>query len=336
MLKPIKTQTEPNCINNMNKILHDDYDNSDSNAEAIMELTKSSFLNSVDYRKVYKNFNYNKSYDTWIYEGNSEDKIVGYKFLQSYPYDMPQFKIGDYIHWNYNHTENSTWILTSLDTQYLYNVKGRILQCNNSLRWIDDNGELNCYPCVIKDALTYTNFKWGSKGVIEPSGDIVVIVQKNDFTKKININDRFLFDEVSFKVKARLDEVNPDFMELYMMKTPELSKDNKEDNIAINKPSIEKPDLNGIVISPNITKINKGKKIEFNVYNYVKGVKQENGFKVAVSDVPKEYFNLEIISPNKFYITNLNAYQINPIKVECTDVISGEMANKKIWLGGNW
>lgn len=166
MLKPTKVQTKTTCIKMINSLLH-----SSTNENESVQLTnavKDNFSNSTDYRVVYKNFNYRKSYDTWIYEGNDKDKIVGWKYLQSYPYDTPQFKIGDYIHWNFNHKELSTWILISLDTEHLYNVKGRMLECNNSLRWKDKNGEINCYPCVIEDALTYANFKWGNKGVVEP------------------------------------------------------------------------------------------------------------------------------------------------------------------------
>lgn len=250
MLTPTKVSTKDNCIQRLNNILHSNLEGNENTDSSIMQLTKDNFTSSTDYRVVYKNFDYTKSYDTWIYEGNDKDKIVGFKYLQSYPYDTPQFKIGDYIHWNFNHKEYSTWILTSLDTQYLYNVKGRMLECNNSIRWVDDNGELNCYPCVVKDALTYTNFKWGDRGVVEPGSDIVVIVQRNDYTSNIKVNDRFIFNGHGFKVKADFNNLNPNYVELYMFKAPELDTDNIEDNIAVNKETEEEPTLNGMVITP--------------------------------------------------------------------------------------
>lgn len=339
MLTPVKTQTKTNCIQRINSLLHETkFNEADSQ---ITELTQTNFSKSTDYRKVYKNFDYKTSYDSWIYEGNDEDKIVGYKFFQSYPYNEPKFKIGDYIHWNFNHKELSTWILTSLDTQYLYNVKGRMLQCNNSLRWKDDKGEVNCYPCAIKDAMTYTNFKWGSKGVVQSSGDIVVIVQRNEHTSKIQINDRFLFDNVGFRVKQFFDELNPNYIELYMMKSPELSDDNFEDNIAINEKPIDdkKPDdieLNDIVLLPNVEEIMLGETINFSVYNYTNGMKQDNTFTVNVKDIPDKYFNLNIINGNEFSIKNLKQYQIKPMKIECIDNITGNKINKQIWLGGSW
>ncbi len=334
MLTPTKVSTKTECVKRVNNLLHSQ-DTTEAN-DQITELTKSNFNNSTDYRVVYKNFNYNKSYDTWIYEGNDEDKIVGYKYLQSYPYDMPQFRIGDYVHWNFNHRELSTWLITSLDTQYLYNVKGKILECNNSLKWTDENGELNCYPCVIKDAMTYTNFKWGNKGVVQPSGDIVVMVQKNEYTSKIQINDRFLFNNIGFRVKEFFNILNPNYMEIYMMKTPELEGDDFEDNIAINKQPEAIIDLDGIVVSPNVEEVMLGKTVEFDVYNYINGIKQNDTFTIKVSGIPQQYFNFVSINKNKFSIENIKQYQINPLKIECIDDITGNKIIKNIWLGGNW
>lgn len=336
MLEPTKVSTKTECVRRINNLLHSDSSTSTESSDQISQLTKENFKASTDYRVVYKNFDYSKSYESWIYEGNDEDKIVGYKYFQSYPYDEPKFKIGDYIHWNFNHKELSTWILTSLDTQYLYNVKGKILQCNNSLRWTDKKGELNCYPCVIKDALTYTNFKWGNKGVVEPGGDIVVIVQKNQYTSQIGINDRFIFNEIGFRVKQKFDELNPNYMELYMMKAPELNGDNLKDNIAINKNPEVDEDLDGIVLLPNVEEIMFGKEIQFNVYNYIKGIKQDDTFTVNVKKVPQKYFKLTVIDKNNFIIENLKEYQINPLEIECVDDMTGNKINKQIWLGGNW
>lgn len=336
MLKPTKVSAKTECVRRINNLLHSDSSTSTESSDQISQLTKENFKASTDYRIVYKNFDYSKPYESWIYEGNDEDKIVGYKYFQSYPYDEPKFKIGDYIHWNFNHKELSTWILISLDTQYLYNVKGKILQCNNSLRWTDKKGELNCYPCVVKDALTYTNFKWGNKGVIEPGGDIVVIVQKNQYTSQIGINDRFIFNEIGFRVKQKFDELNPNYMELHMMKTPELDGDNLKDNIAINKNPEVDEDLDGIVLLPNVEEIMFGKEIQFNVYNYIKGIKQDDTFTVNIKKVPQKYFKLTVIDKNNFVIENLKEYQINPLEIECIDDITGNKINKQIWLGGNW
>ena len=310
-------------------------DSSNSNTASITELTKSTFSENPDYNKVYKNFDYDKTYEAWIYEGNKEDKIVGYKMFQSYPYDKPEFKIGDYIHWNYNHKEISTWLLTSLDTQYLYNVTGRILECNNSLRWKDNNENLNCYPCVIKDALTYTNFKWGNSGVVESGGDIVVLVQRNKKTSQIDINDRFIFSGVAFKVKQKFNELNPDYLELYMMKVPELEGDDLVNNIAINEnPSIEVK--NEIVLNPQITEILQGETQSFSVYSYKDKNKTSDSFTISIEDVPNNYYKLDIIDGNNFSIENVKQYTKNPMNIICKNNSNENSITTQMWLGGKW
>ena len=334
MLSPINISTKQNCIKLINDTLHSN--ESTDSSDMISDLTKDTFFSNTDYRQVYKNFDYKTAYDAWIYEGNDEDKIVGYKYFQSYPYDEVKFKIGDYIHWNFNHKELSTWLLTSLDTQYLYNVKGRMLQCNNSLRWKDNKNEIHCYPCVIKDALTYTNFKWGNTGVVQSGGDIVVLVQRNEFTSKINVNDRFLFNEVAFKVKQLFDELNPNYVELYMMKVAELQDDNYTDNIAINENPQEIEKDNGIILSPDKKRIMLGETANFTVYNYENKVQQSDTFTINVLNVPKSYYELNIIDGNKFSIQNLKQYKTNPLELECIDDITGNKISTIIWLGGSW
>ncbi len=310
-------------------------DSSNSNTASITELTKSTFSENPDYNKVYKNFNYDKTYEAWIYEGNKEDKIVGYKMFQSYPYDKPEFKIGDYIHWNYNHKEISTWLLTSLDTQYLYNVTGRMLECNNSLRWKDKNGNLNCYPCVIKDALTYTNFKWGNSGVVESGGDIVVLVQRNKETFQIDINDRFIFTGVAFKVKQKFNELNPDYLELYMMKVPELEGDDLIDNVAINEtPSVEVK--NEIVLNPQITEILQGETQSFSVYSYKDKNKTGDSFTINIENIPNDYYKLDIIDGNNFSIENVKQYTKNPMNIICKNNSNENSITTQVWLGGKW
>ena len=336
MLTPIKVSTKTDCVRRINNLLHSKSDTSAESSDQISELTKETFKSSTDYRVVYKNFDYTTKYDTWIYEGNDKDKIAGYKYLQSYPYDTPQFKIGDYVHWNFNHKELSTWILISLDTQYLYNVNGRMLQCNNSLRWKDKNGELNCYPCAIEDALTYTNFKWGSKGVVEDGGDIVVVVQRNKYTSQISVNDRFMFNEVSFRVKQIFNELNPNYMEIYMAKTPILEDDEESKNIAINENPTPEVSLEGDVISPDISEILLNNVQSFNVYNYENSNETEDGFTISTSGVPSKFFELVVIDKNNFTIKNLIQYQINPLKIKCINERTGDITEKDIWLGGNW
>lgn len=121
-----------------------------------------------------------------------------------------------------------------------------------------------------------------------------------------------------------------------MMKVPELNGDNLEDNIAINNDTENEDNnqLNGVVLLPEIKEIMLGKTLEFNVYKYINGIKQNDTFTIEVSGVPSKYFKLNILDNNNFSIENLEEYQINPLTITCIDNESGDKISKNIWLGG--
>lgn len=68
MATPIKVSTKTNCIQRLNNLLHSNLEDNSNTDSSLMQLTQEGFSSSTDYRVVYKNFDYTKSYDTWIYE----------------------------------------------------------------------------------------------------------------------------------------------------------------------------------------------------------------------------------------------------------------------------
>lgn len=116
------------------------------NAEKI----KESFFRNPQFQTVYKNFNYDEPLWVWIGEGNYDYDQVGYQKMFSYPYDEYKFDIGDYITCIYNDIE-TTWLVTSINKNQKYNVVARIEKTNNSLRWVDDYGNILSYRCVVDD-----------------------------------------------------------------------------------------------------------------------------------------------------------------------------------------
>lgn len=164
----------------------------------------------------------------------------------------------------------------------------------------------------------------------------MVIVQNNIHTSKIQINDRFLFNNIGFKVKQIFNELNPNYLELYMMKAPELEGDNFKENIAINEEPVIETKLNGNVLLPEDKEILQGDIAIFNIYNYVNGVKQADTFTINANNVPKKNYNINIIDGNNFSIENLIEYQINPLEIECINDLTGDKTIKQLWLGGNW
>ncbi len=332
MLTPIKTSSV-NCYDRLNYIRTFD----GNYASGITEQLKSSFEESPDYVQVYKNYDFEKLYKTRIFEGNEKDKKLGYKFLQSYPYDLPQFKIGDYVHWKYDHINLSTWLMISLDTQHLYDVRGRIMLCNNYLRWIDNTGKVISYECVFEDTLTYASFKYGDAGVVQPNGTIVVLVPQNDDTRSVYKNQRFLFNGVPYVVNNFIRSVNTNFLEIYMFETQLLDKDDVKNNIAYNGVEQEiNLDTSAIIISPNVKDILEGDMQVFTIDRYVNGIAQNDVYNISASGVPNEHYTLEVLDGNSFSIKNNKEYTKGSLTISCSDEITGELTTIDIWLVGGW
>lgn len=175
-----------------------------SNCEIASQVANDFFI-QPGYSEIYKNGVTSDIYDVVIMEGDKTDKTVGYKMLLSYPYDTVQFSIGDYIYWTFGR-EETIWLLTSLDKQFIYSVSGRMFKCNNKLNWTVGSTPLS-YPCYIEDRLSMSAFDQ-EKNMIFASGDILVSVQKNSSTLSLDIGNRFLFGTKAWKIRQIKDMVS--------------------------------------------------------------------------------------------------------------------------------
>lgn len=166
-----------------------------------VEKIKETFKTGLDYTVVHKNLNYVVNYDAWVMQGNKSDKVLGsFKEFLSYPYSTRKFDVGDYISFNYG-GDIHDWLLTSLDKQLYYDIKGRIERCNINLNWQDDFGEIHSYPAVAKESLTLDMPMFDSTININ-KGKLSIVIQYNEFTKFITINKRFLIGDPYQAVKV--------------------------------------------------------------------------------------------------------------------------------------
>jgi len=192
---------------------------------------KEYFDQQPNYRQVYKNFEYTTTYDILFADGNVADKTVGYKRLISYPYDTYSFSKGDYIHVTYG-GETTTWLLTTLDLTSLYNVNGRLEQCNNTLKWRDSNDKLRSYPCVIQDEIREDRTK-SNKMITLPDGYVNVYVQNNVYTQELTVNKRFIFNGSAYQIRSIVNYADTGLIKYVMLKDTDNSElDDLTNNIA--------------------------------------------------------------------------------------------------------
>lgn len=331
MILPVK-ESSVNCFDRLS------YIHGLGNDDNIGDLMDDSFKDNVDYVPVYRNFDYSKTFDIWCYNGTAPDKIVPYKRFLSYPYPEVEFRIGDYISFDYRKDGTmSHFLIQSCDYQKKYDINGRMWLVNQELKWVDSNETLHVYQAVFEDALTYTNFKFASQGLVEPNGSIVVLVTQDEWTRGIYVNQRFLFAGIPYMVKQVLKAVDSRFMEIYLFEVPLNQYDNIEENIAYNGVELKPTGELEVRITPEDAEVTQGETLEFEVYTYEDGVKTDNPFTFTVGGAPEKNYRFSTLSANSFSVECIKPTRQSALTVVCTDSITGEQAMKGIWLSqGGW
>lgn len=343
---------KPNEIIECSDSICSDYKCEPSGVDILEDMIKDGFEDNHNYRPICRNFDYNKNYKAWIYEGNEKDKTVGYKYMQLYPYNKVLFKIGDYIHWDYEHVNGkktysldnkktwTTWILQSLDTQNLFDVKGRMLLCNDFLRWRVGKQRYEM-PCCVLDSMKYTTWEYGTNGVPKEQADIVALTQDNDISKEIVVNKRFIIDKRAFIVTQYSGLTYGDCKEIYLKKTPEIYGDDLENGYACNSYSDVEYETNdefdGIVVSPTIEDILEGETLSISIYKYDNGIQLNDKFIVEGYNVDNNKYSIDTDDNNNFIITNVSKDLEHMLNIKVFNKETSEFVVEYfVWLKGVW
>lgn len=307
-------------------------------ADTLVDNIVDNFELSPSYEEVYKNNDFAQSYKTWIYEGSKADKLLGFKYMLSYPYEDIKFNVGDFIHWNYDKGNGlSTWFVQSLNKQQYYDTLGRILQCNQKLRWRNDLGEIHSVDCVLMDSMTYVNFlNKGSDGIVEASASIVVLTQKNAETAYVQKNKRFIFGSDVFMVKQVLDSLYDNYLQVFLSVVPEQKEDDFVNSIAWNGEDITEVVVNETIITPDVYEISLYDTVTFDIFKYANGEKQTDGFLITATGVPSDAFDFVKIDDNHFSIESLKEYKQNPLIIKAINLVDSSQIERQVWLRGGW
>jgi hypothetical protein len=188
-----------NLVNHYKKTIN--YDGSNSKIEyenAYIDNMRDSFFDNIAWTQVTKNSD-TTVYDTWIYDGDTNAKAMGHKKLVSYPYNTAQFSVGDYVHFSYAST-STTWIITSLDKQDIYDVNGRIFQCNKVLKWKTSNNVTYTYDTFLINKIQHKDGIFDNKYLSIGDGQFIATLPDNSITRTLNRNVRFIVDDIAYKI----------------------------------------------------------------------------------------------------------------------------------------
>lgn len=155
------------------------------NASDVWDIEEEPILGSGIYQPVKVRITHVIDSDTGEKRGDDFKKILfGYGGDLDHP-SQPgrQYRFNDNVWLTYN-----TEAIKSLTADAL------VTRCNNTFRWIDDDGSLNEVPCAITDIIKQTrDYSTAGSSLVIPAGFFEILCQFNEKSNKIKANQRFLF-----------------------------------------------------------------------------------------------------------------------------------------------
>lgn len=239
---------------------------------------------------------------------------------------------------------NNIWITVNINSINTVANHSVVQRCNNVLRWIDNDGYLYEEPCIINSNISRTTTEQGTHiEVID--GELNVILQYNDITNKIGINQKFVIGGQTYIVKmidkgrrmATFDENSVGLITLYLDVVVSSTDDDIDKIINDNNNDNDDSVLNGVVITPNIRDLtcyppyNIG---VFNVYKYSNGVKLDDKFTFEFYDAIRDkHYKVLDVNDNGFTIEALSYSKI-PLVVKYINTTTNETGEITIQLRG--
>lgn len=213
---------------------------------------------------------------------------------------------------NYYIFDNNYWLLTNKDALHRVSMDFIVRRCNNVLKWKDGDRVIE-YPIVMEyDASKGTPFS--DNDIITPTNNVSIIVQANDDTLKLRVNQRFIFAGRPFKLQSMnnymLNSICGKQEILYFsLGLDEISPyDDFVNNIAYNGDveveydvgEIEIPVHNGLCVEPWFDEVRQNYEKEFEANLWIDGIKQDDDVTVTVTGAPIWAWELQDIGHNKW------------------------------------
>jgi hypothetical protein len=228
--------------------------------------------------------------------------------------------------------DSNIWLSTN-DNSYGEPTSSVITRrCNNVWRYRDVNGNLVEEPCVVDYSYSGNQFEYKTS-IITVSGDALVVMQANDITKLLKINDRTILNGQAFKINGiynfgnnqTFDSDSYPLVYLDVFKDVERSEDDLVNNIPewIEPQPSDPTPTDGIFILPNVVEIGKDEEVSYAVYNYVSGVQQADVFTYGLSGADGSNYEFTNVDGNNFKVKSLG-HDYTKLKVTCTTGVGSE------------
>lgn len=210
--------------------------------------------------------------------------------------------------------DDNIWITTNTDNYHYATQSAIVRRCNNVLSYITPDGQIVREPCIIGYSIKYANIYYNTTADI-PQGTVVVTAQSNKFTQNVEINDRFILNKQTFKVKSITDYLRSNTEGF--LSTPIIEMEMFVDAIAPDDDFYlgvanmnrykglypVRPQLpDDIVVEPALPKLYQGDRQEFSCYQFIDGVKQNTKFSFTPSNALDRTYEFKQIDDNHFEV----------------------------------
>ena len=243
----------------------------------------------------------------------------------------------------------SIWLTTNTDLTKTLTASTVCRRCNNTLRWVDENGNYYSEYCSIDYPISKANNKEGKEDPVVGQGNLPIIrCQLNSRTRKIKPNQRFLFGNVDNWTTIRIlpvgiknymnnNTIDNDSCSLLEL-IGEVDFDNSSnDNLVLGIADFYKYSTSGSV-SNSITVLPSNFDIlESGSQVYTVSSSPVSGsfvFSIADNYVPTNHYIFTSLGGNTFSIQNLSAYFDSSLNINCIGVSGSRVVN--INLNGAW
>lgn len=164
------------------------------------------FFKSIDAENVLIN---GVSQNILITRDKGDEQI---KRIKSLPDE--RFELGDYVNWN-----GTNYIIYKIDADRRIQSKGRMYECNMTLRWKNSKGEIIERVGKAEDATKYGEGTEGTEVIRIGKFQIKVLVRLDEETVKIRRDDRFIVDAMNYIDIMVEDGILPDVYKVTRINT---------------------------------------------------------------------------------------------------------------------
>ncbi len=138
----------------------------------------------------------NLSYQTVTIDGVETDVAImrSDNLNEKYIYAMPG---GDLAHGGLVYWEDNYWLITEKDAANELYARGKMIQCNYLLKWVNDAGNICEQWCIVEDGTKYLTGEYEDRNFIVTRGDtrMYLTITRTPDTSKFTREQRFLIDD---------------------------------------------------------------------------------------------------------------------------------------------